>query len=166
MNNKLTRSQRRDAGETTPVDYEPWSQQLSRLRNEIDRLFGSPIQNFLGPAAASMFEGWGPSVDLCEDKDRYVLRAELPGMKKEDIEVHVEGNTLTIAGEKRHEEHDKERRGAYRSERFFGRFQRSLTLPAQVDATRIDAQYKDGVLTLNLPKSEEAKRKQIAVKVS
>ena len=184
MNNKMTRRQRQNerqmekqdqrrndrqnAGAVTPVEQGFWSpvQQLNRLRNEIDRLFGSPMQGLLAPAA-NLLENWGPSVDLREDKEKYDLRAELPGVRKEDIEVSVEGNTLTIAGEKRQEEQEgDEGRGTYRAERFFGRFQRSITLPTVVDPNKIEAQYRDGVLILNLPKSEEARRKQIQVKGS
>ena len=168
MNDKLTRrrSQNQNAGNLAPIDPGFWSpvHQLSRLRNEIDRLFGSPLEGFLSPET-SMYEGWSPSLDLYEDKDKFVIRAELPGMKKEEIEVTASGNTLTVSGEKRREEEVKDR-DTYRAERFFGRFQRSITLPTSVDSTKIQAQYKDGVLTLTVPKSEEAKRKQIEVKVS
>jgi HSP20 family protein len=135
--------------------------ELNRLRQQIDSLFEDPF-SLLAPGT-SFFEGWTPPVDVFEDKDKYVLRAEIPGMKKEDIEVSLDGNTLTISGERTQEEEKKEGE-TYRAERFFGRFQRSITLPASVQADKIEASYKDGVLTIRAHKSEEAKPKQIAVK--
>jgi len=113
----------------------------------------------------SFFEGWEPSVDMYEDKDKITVRAELPGMKKEDISVSLNGDTLTLSGERKHEEEKKEGQ-TYRSERYFGRFQRSITLPHQVDGKRIQARYENGVLSIEAPKSEEAKPRQIEVKTS
>lgn len=168
MNGKIARRQQ---GSMTRREEGFWSplQQLNQLRNEIDRLFGSPLsplEGMLEPATTSLFEGWSPSLDLYEEKEKFIVRAELPGMKKEDIEVTASGDTITISGEKKHEEEVKEGKDNYRSERFFGRFQRSITLPAAVDVSKIEAHYKDGVLSLAVPKAEEAKRKQIEVKVS
>ena len=111
----------------------------------------------------SFFEGWEPAVDVYEDKDKITVRAELPGMKQPDIQLSVESNTLTISGERKREE-ERQQGDTFRSERFYGRFQRSLTLPQPVDSGNIKATYKDGVLTVICPKSEEAKRKQIEVK--
>jgi HSP20 family protein len=169
MNDKLERRRNRNAGALAPQEQAGfWSpfQQLSRLRNEIDRFFGAPLEGLLTPSSTSLYEGWAPSVDLYEDKDKYIVRAELPGMRKEDIEVTASGDTLTISGEKKHEEESNDGRETYRAERFFGRFQRTITLPTAMDTSKIRAQYKDGVLTLTLPRAEEAKRKQIEVKVS
>lgn len=168
MNGKIARRQQgamahREEGFWSPL------QQLNRLRNEIDRLFGSPLaplEGFIEPATTSLFEGWSPSVDLYEEKDKFIVRAEMPGMKKEDIDVTASGDTITISGEKKHEEEAKEGKDTYRSERFFGRFQRTITLPAAMDISKIEANYKDGVLSLTVPKAEEAKRKQIEVKIS
>jgi HSP20 family protein len=131
------------------------------LRQEIDRLFEDPFS--LLTDNTSFFQDWSPSVDIYEDKDKYVVKAELPGMRRDDIEVSMNGDTLTISGERKQEEEKKEGQN-YRSERFFGRFQRSITLPAEVQANKIDASYKDGILTITLPKSEAAKPKQIPVK--
>lgn len=141
----------------------PLGLELNRLRNEINRLFEDPF-GLLMPST-SFFEGWTPAVDIYDDRDKYVVKAELPGMKKEDINITVEGNTLTISGERKEEEEHRERE-SYRAERFYGRFQRSLTLPARVDPNKIQANYKDGVLTVTVPKSEEARPKQIQVKTS
>jgi len=167
MNDKMTR-RHQDAGVPASREEGFWSpfHQLSRLRNEIDRFFGSPLEEFLSPTTTSLFEGWAPSVDLYEDKDKFVVRAELPGMKKEDIEVTASGDTITISGEKKREEEFKEGKDTYRAERFFGRFERVITVPAAMDTSKIQAHYQDGVLSLTVPKAEEAKRKQIEVKVS
>jgi HSP20 family protein len=155
---RLARRERQDTGAALAPRNE-----LSRIRNEIDRLFEDPF-SLLAPGT-SFFEGWTPALDVYEDKDKITVKTELPGMRKEDIEVSLDGNTLTIAGERKSEEEKKERE-TYRSERYFGRFQRSITLPTPVDATKIQANYKDGILTITLPKSEEAKPKQIQVKAS
>lgn len=136
---------------------------LSTLRDEIDRLFEAPLAEFV--RNNQLLSGWAPALDVYEQKDDVVVRAELPGMKKEDIEVSLHDNTLSISGERKHEE-THEGQEVYRSERFFGRFQRSVTLPTVVSADKVKAQYKDGVLTVTLPKAEEAKPKQINVNVS
>ena len=162
---KLVRRQRQDRGDLTQSrggGVAPFND-LNRIRSEIDRIFQNPF-SLLAPNT-SFFEGWTPALDIYEDKDKYVAKAELPGMKKEDIDVSLEGNTLTISGERKQEEEKKEG-DTYRSERYFGMFQRTVTLPAAVDANKIQATYKDGVLTVTVPKTEEAKPKQIEVKTS
>jgi HSP20 family protein len=159
---KLTRREKQNPGAMTPSQGGPAPGfELNRLRREIDRLFEDPF-SLLAPST-SFFEGWTPPVDIFEDKDKYILKAELPGMNKEDIDVTLDGTTLTISGERKHQE-EKSEGESYRAERFFGRFQRSVTLPAPVEGDKIEATYKDGVLSITLPKSEEAKPKQIQVK--
>jgi HSP20 family protein len=108
---------------------------------------------------------WNPPVDIIEGKDGLVLKAELPGMDKKDIEVRVENNVLTLQGERKRESETKED-GYYRCERAYGTFSRSFSLPTAVDTSKIGAEYKDGVLSVSLPKAEEAKPKQIDVKVA
>ena len=135
--------------------------EISRIRNEIFRIFEDPFG--FGAPSTTLFEGWTPAVDVHENKDNITVRAELPGMKKEEIEVTIVGDTITISGERKQEE-EKQEGQTYRSERFLGRFQRSIALPAEVDPNQVQASYKDGVLTINLPKSEQAKRKQIEIK--
>jgi HSP20 family protein len=154
---KLARRQKGDTKTLAPFN------ELNRIRNEIGHFLEDPF-SMISPAT-SFFEGWAPTVDIFEDKDKVTVRAELPGMKKEDIDLSLEGNTLSISGERKEEEERKEGE-TYRSERFFGRFQRSITLPAAVDSSKVQATYKDGVLTVELPKSEETKAKQIEVKTS
>lgn len=137
--------------------------ELSRIRSEINRFFEDPFAMTL--PTTTLFEGWEPSVDVYEDKDKLTVKAELPGMKKEEIDVSLVGNTLTISGERKHEEERKEGE-MYRAERYFGRFQRSIPLSTAADPSKIEASYKDGVLTVTCPKSEEFKAKQIPVKAS
>ena len=106
---------------------------------------------------------WLPAVDTYEKDGAIVVKAELPGMKKEDISIDVKNNLLTISGERKHEEEAKES-DYYRCERFYGKFQRSFTLPDSVDAEQVDATYKDGVLEVKLPKTEESQTKKIEIK--
>jgi HSP20 family protein len=112
-----------------------------------------------------LFGGWSPALDVYDDKDNFVVKVELPGMKKEDIGLSLHDGMLTISGERQHERKN-ESGETFRSERYFGKFQRSVALPALVDASKVTASYKDGILTVDLPKSEEAKPKQIEVSVS
>ncbi len=135
-----------------------WSP-LTRLRDQLDRMFDEP--DF---AVSDLFTGWNPAVDIFEDKDKLTVKAELPGFKREDIDVSLHENSLILAGERKHEE---EHKGGqfHRSERFYGRFQRSVPLPFAVDADKIDAWYREGILTITLPKSEKSKAKQIEVAV-
>jgi HSP20 family protein len=109
---------------------------------------------------------WVPAVDIYEnDKQEVVIKAELPEVKREDINVTFENNVLTLKGE-RHVEESTKREQFQRVERFHGSFTRAFTLPTTVDASRISASYKDGVLTITLPRREEAKPKQISVSVN
>jgi len=109
--------------------------------------------------------GWVPALDVYEDKDGVTVKAEIPGMKREDIDVSLHDGALTISGERKSETKHEEAE-VYRSERFMGRFQRTLTVPMPVKSDGVKANYKDGILTVTLPKSEEAKPKQIDVNVS
>ena len=138
---------------TRPGTVWPTLGRLANLQDELDRFFESPLR------------AWAPALDVHEDKDGFTIRAELPGMKREDIEVSLHEGSLSISGERKSEErHDDAE--AYRTERFFGRFQRTVTLPTAVAADKVKAAYKDGVLTVTLPKTEEAKPKQIEVNVN
>ena len=123
---------------------------LATLQDELDRLFESPLQ------------AWAPALDVREDKDGFTVRAELPGMKREDIEVSIHDGALVISGE-RQDEKVAEGTELHRQERYFGRFSRALTLPTAVNGEKVAASYKDGILTVTLPKAEEAKPKQITV---
>ena len=127
---------------------------------EIDRL-NNMFTNFLG--GEGFPRNWVPPVDIYEtDNNEVVVKAELPDMKREDISVTFENNVLTLKGERKYE-NEVPRDRFQRFERFYGSFSRSFTLPATVDATKISAAYKDGVLTVRLPQREEAKPKQITI---
>jgi len=132
---------------------------LFDLRDELDRLFESPLSEI-----TQTMNGWSPVVDLYEDKDNFIVKAELPGMKRENIEVSLHEGALTISGERKAEEKHKDAE-TYREESFYGRFHRTMTLPKAVKGDKVSAKYVDGVLTITLPKSEEAKPKQIEVAV-
>jgi HSP20 family protein len=127
----------------------------------MDSLFDTPSSPFF--RTSSSFSTWSPAVDVYEDKDQFTVVAEVPGLKKEDLNLSLHNGVLTISGERKRE--DKPEQG-FRSERFVGRFQRSITLPVSVDPSGVKATYQDGLLKVVLPKSEEAKPKQIEVSVS
>jgi HSP20 family protein len=136
---------------------------LTNLRDEIDRLFEAPLAELV--RSSQLLSGWTPAFDVYEDKDNFYVRAELPGVRKEDIDLSMHSGTLSISGERKGDEKLKDAE-VYRAERFFGRFQRTIALPTQVAVEKIKAQYKDGILSVTLPKAEEAKPKHIEVKVS
>ena len=132
----------------------------TRFRDELDRFFEQP--DF---ALSDLFGGWTPAVDVLEDKDKLTVKAELPGFKREDINVSLHEDNLILSGERRCENEQKEGE-FYRCERYYGRFHRSIPLPASVDMGKIDAKYRDGILTVTLPKAEKAKGKRIEVATS
>jgi HSP20 family protein len=135
---------------------------LSTLSDELDRFFAAPLNGLA--RASQLLGGWTPALDLHEDKDHLTVRVELPGVKKDDIDISLHDGTLSISGERKTEEQFKDAE-VHRTERFVGRFQRTITLPSPVAADKVTAQYKDGILTITLPKTEEAKPKQIDVQV-
>ncbi len=112
------------------------------------------------------FADWAPSVDIDEDANQYLIKADLPGVDKENIDVKLENGMLSIRGDK-HTESETDKGGKHhRRERFHGTFARSFTLPDSIDADKVDAAYKDGVLTLAIPKVEKARPKSIDIKIS
>lgn len=145
-------------------DIATWrSDRWSNLRDEINTLFEIPFWgNSMGQA--QLFTGWSPALDLYQTNDDVVAVIELPGMKKEEIEISLHDGTLTISGERK-EEGAKDDKSA-RTERFSGKFRRSISLPTRVDSNKVNATYKDGILTVTLPKAEEVKPKQIQVNVA
>ncbi len=133
----------------------------SSLRDDLNSLFELPFWSSFA-RQGQLFGGWSPALDLYQDKDNVVAVVELPGMKKEDIEISLREGTLTIGGERKGQTSNGEK--AERTERYIGKFRRSITLPTRVDADKISATYRDGILTVTLPKVDEAKPKQIEVK--
>ncbi len=136
---------------------------LSSLRDELDRFFESPLNAF-GQGNQGLLNGWMPALDLFEDNDHVTVKAELPGMRKEDIDINYHDGILTLSGERKEEQEYREAE-TYRSERFLGKFHRSISLPSPVDVEKVKATYKDGILTVVLPKTEESKPRQIQVDV-
>ena len=133
------------------------------LREEMNNLFEVPALANFG-RQGQLFSGWTPPLDLYQDADNIIAVVELPGMRKEDIEISLHDGTLTISGERNSVA--SEGQDAERTERFSGKFRRSISLPARVDAGKVAASYEDGILTVTLPKAEEAKPKKIEVSVS
>ena len=136
--------------------YSPLAR-LSAFQQEVDRLFD--LTPFAGNHAHS---GWSPALDLYQDKDNFTVKAELPGLQKEAITLSLHDGLLTISGERQPEKANGEK-SQLRNERFFGRFERTVTPPLQVDGTRVQAAYQDGILTVTLPKAEAAKPRQIEI---
>src|SRR5215467_2490860 len=143
-------------------DLAPWSalDRWSNLRDELNSFFEMPFWSSLG-RASQLFTGWSPALDLYESGDNLIAVIELPGMRKEDIDISLHDGTLTISGERRRESTGGEK--AQRTERYVGTFRRSIALPTRVDAGKVGATYQDGILNVILPKAEEAKPKQIKV---
>ncbi len=143
------------------IQWKPF-REVSRLRNEMDRLwddyFGSGRR-----ALRPMEEDWMPAVDVSETGDKITIKAEVPGMEAKDIEINMVGDTLTIKGEKKLEREEKEE-NYHTVERSYGSFTRAMKLPATVDADKVEASYKNGVLTVVMPKKEEVKPKAIEIK--
>jgi HSP20 family protein len=148
------------------VKYEPKSvwdpfSDLWDLRSEMNRIFDT----FFGrPIERTFARGWHPAVDIYEEKDHYIVKAELPGVKQDDIKILLTDSTLTLRGERK-SEHEEKHEGYHRLERAYGEFQRSFQLPTEVDADKIKATYKDGILEIEIPKSEKAKPREISIKV-
>jgi HSP20 family protein len=149
--------ERRSSG--SPERWEPFSevQQVNeRMRRLLEQTFGS-----FGLPSLTEATGWSPLVDIEEQDDAYVLQAELPGVKRQDVNIEMIGNELSITGELK----EQERKGVVRKRtRRTGRFEYHVTLPDRVDPGAVDAKLEDGVLTVRVPKSEKAERRKIAIK--
>lgn len=137
-------------------------QSLRRLSNALDEAFGGlPFQQEEGSAITS---AWYPACDVFEDKEAVKIVAELPGVKPEDVKLSLENNVLTIRGEKKQQAEERSER-VHRYERSYGSFERSFALPSTVDPEQISADYRNGILTVSVPKAERAKPREIPVKV-
>jgi HSP20 family protein len=138
----------------------PYVDRWSTLRDDLNALFELPLWSGFA-RQGQLFSGWSPALDLYQNNDHVIAVVELPGMRKEEIEISLHDGTLTIAGERKSEASNGEQ--AERTERYVGKFRRTITLPVRVDTSKVSATYRDGILTVTLPKAEEAKPKQIQV---
>ena len=142
------------------ADYTP---RISDLSREMNRLFDSFLRS--DSADESMASSyWTPAVDILEADDAYTVEAELPGLKKDEVKISVQDNILTLRGEKK-DERKESKKGYLRMETSYGSFTRSFTLPTTINPSKIEAEFKDGILKIQIPKAEEAKPKMIEVKV-
>jgi len=146
------------------MELVPWKpfRELGTLRKEMDNL----LNRFFGKSslAEAFGEEWSPTMDVSETESSIVVKAELPGLEVKDLDVSMSGDVLTIKGEKRKEEEEKGEHHYY-SERYYGSFQRSFRLPTTVQSDKIEASFENGVLKIILPKTEEAKKKEIKIEV-
>jgi HSP20 family protein len=147
----------------TLVRWDPF-RELEDMSERLNRVFSRPSLRNSGKENLTVAD-WMPTVDISETEAEYLIKAELPEVRKEDVKVTVENGVLTLQGERRQEKEEKGKR-FHRVERSYGSFVRSFTLPESVDESFVKAEYKDGVLNLHLPKSEKVKPKAIDVKVA
>ncbi|MGE5313886.1 MAG: Hsp20/alpha crystallin family protein [Acidobacteriota bacterium] len=143
----------------------PVARSLHSFQREMNRMLDNFFrEDLFEEGRFGGVQEFAPAVDISETKDAYVIKAELPGMKKEDVKVTMNNNIVTISGEKKIEE-EKREGSYYRMERSFGSFERSIAIPGPVKPDDIECKYVDGLLTVSLPKTEEAKQRVIDVKV-
>ena len=142
----------------------PWRpfRELEEMQRRFEEIFGRPFLPAMWRRVPAEERGWAPAIEVFEKEDKFVVKAELPGMKEEDIDVSVVGDTMTIKGERKAETEVKEE-DYYCCERSYGSFSRSIALPSTVDAKKIEASYEDGVLEVSLPKAPEVKPKKVSV---
>jgi HSP20 family protein len=133
---------------------------ITDLQSDLNRAFNRQLTR-RGDGFARAFE---PNIEVREEDARFIVRADAPGLQKEDLDIRVEGNLLTIRGERK-EEKETKKKGYQYSERYYGVFSRTVELPTELQADKVEASYKNGVLEVSLPKAESAKPKQIAVEV-
>ena len=154
-----------------PVKARP---EAGRIEQNVERMFEDlwarpwrSLMDFGWPRHRHLWtdlEATGPAIEISEDKNDVLVKAELPGMKKEDLEINVEERLLTIRGEKKKEE-ERKGEGYFYSERSYGAFERCIEIPRDVQSDKVHASFKDGMLEVRLPKTEEAKRKEVKIKV-
>ena len=142
----------------------PWRplSELEEMERRFQDIFGRALLPAVWRRIPTMEMGWAPAIEVFEKEDKFMVKAELPGMKEEDIDISVVGDTLTIKGERKAESEVKEE-DYYCCERSYGSFSRSIAVPSNVDAQKIEASYEDGVLEVSLPKTPEVKPKRISV---
>lgn len=147
-----------------PFRIDPF-RELEEMSNRLSRIFGRPLPPKEGGKEEMTVAEWSPLVDITEDEKEYLIKAELPEVKKEDVKISIHDDVLSISGERKYEKEEKGKK-YHRVERAYGSFLRSFTLPEDTDAGKISADYKDGVLKVHLAKSGKAKPKSVEVKVS
>jgi HSP20 family protein len=143
-----------------------WTSEADLFRTRFDRLFQQMFQDFFNPVLTSedvSARRWVPPVDIQETDEALIFSAELPGLKKEDVQITLENNVLTISGERNLEKEVKSE-NFHRLERSYGQFSRSFTLPANVQTEKAEAKFADGVLTITLPKAEESKPRKLEIR--
>ena len=147
-------------------ELEPWRRRVENAPATFRREFDDFVERFFGRERADWLSSraFSPVVDISETEHEIMIKAELPGIDQKDIDVSLSGDVLTIKGEKKEEKEEK-RENVHRIERSYGSFSRSFTLPCEVKSDAVEAKFKDGVLSLKLPKSETAKKKSIAINV-
>lgn len=136
-------------------------QELVAMSNRLNRTFNDSY----APRTEDSFGVWAPPVDIFERQDHLVIRAEIPGVQKEDMDVRIENGVLTLHGERKQDTEVKEE-NAHRMERIYGSFARSFSLPTTVDASKVSATYKDGILEVTVPKAEAAKPKMVEIRAA
>jgi HSP20 family protein len=141
------------------IRWDPF-REMDELTRLVDTMWDRP---WLNRSRATSIDAWSLALDVVENEDNFVVKASVPGIKPEDLEITFTDNTLTIKGEMR-EDSEREEERYHLRERRFGRFSRSITMPTRIDADKIEAGYDSGVLTLRLPKVEEVKSKRITIK--
>lgn len=138
--------------------------EMEEMEKRLSTLFGRQALRADGEKEALTMAEWSPLVDITEDEKEYLIKAEVPDVKKENVKLKIQDDVLTISGERKSEKEEKGRK-YHRVERTYGSFMRSFTLPEDADGSKVSAEYKDGMLNVHLPKSETAKPRSIEVKV-
>ena len=134
------------------------------VQDRLNRLFEETFGRYPVGKKETLERTWAPVVDIYEEKDNIIVKAELPGIKKDEVSIEIKDNVLTLSGERKYEQ-EKKKENYHRIERFYGKFSRSFTLPETVQVDKVKANYKDGVLEITLPKAEETKPKAIPIKI-
>ncbi len=136
---------------------------VREMQRNISRIFDEFLADTKSGDDTNLFR-WNPAIDVAEKEDRYIIEAEVPGMARDDLKITVSGDMLTLSGEKKQEKEEK-KKNYHRSERLYGSFSRSFALPGGISSGRVDASYKEGVLTIVIPKSEESRKKETEIKI-
>ena len=140
--------------------------ELEEVSSRLNRLFAQPgAQQLAGSDGLTTLADWTPAMDVQETDGEYLIKADLPDVKKDDVHVEIQDGVLTLSGE-RHQEKEEKGKRFHRVERAYGRFERRMSLPASVDAAHIAAEFKDGVLRVHLPKAPAARPQAVEVKVN